>query len=106
MRKHINTLFAVQHTEIASKQSITGKDTVSEWRDTMKIFKSRNRAIRFVNEWYEKWPPVGRLPHGGATILDKELPSDTCAKVEYSLDGIGQICQICSVQEIEYDDTI
>lgn len=92
--------------EITSKQTSIGKDSFHEWRDTMKIFKSRNRAIRFVKDWYEKWPPVGRLAHGGATMLAKELPSDSCAKVEYALDGIGQMCHICSVQEIEYDDTI
>lgn len=100
-------LYAVQHTDIALKKVsglLVDRDTVSENTTLLKVFKSKARAEKFINDWYEKWPDIGIVPNGGASVNNKKPFDGESAKVEYALFGTSQVCEIYSIKEVEFDD--
>ena len=99
-------LYAVQHTDIALKKAsgcLVDKDVVCDHTTLLKVFKSKARAEKFINDWYEKWPDIGMVPPG-ACINSKSPFNGESAKVEYVLFGTSQVCEIYSIQEVEFDD--
>ena len=100
-------LYAVNHTDIALKKDsscLVERDTVSDHTTLLKVFKSKARAEKFIKDWYEKWPDIGYVPNGGACINSKMPFNGESAKVEYCLLGTSQVCEIYSMQEVDFDD--
>ena len=100
-------LYAVNHTDIALKKVsglLVERDTVCENTTLLKVFKSKERAAKFVKDWYEKWPDIGIVPNGGACINNKKPFNGTSATVEYALFGTSQVCETYSIQEVDFDD--
>ena len=100
-------LYAVNHTDIALKKDsscLVERETVSEHTALLKVFKSKARAEKFIKDWYEKWPDVGYVPNGGACINRKVPFNGESATVEYVLFGTSQVCEVYSLQEVDFDD--
>ena len=101
-------LYAVNHTDIALKKDsglMVEKDTVCDHTTLLQVFKSKARAEKFIKDWYEKWPDIGIVPQGGACVNNKMPFNGENAKVEYCLFGTSQVCEIYSIQEVEFDGT-
>lgn len=100
-------LYVITHADIALKRdssTLAERDTVCENTTLLKVFKSKARAEKFIKDWYEKWPDIGIVPQGGACINNKVPFNGESAKVEYYLFGTSQVCEIYSIQEIDFDD--
>lgn len=105
----MDKLYLVRHTDIALKsiqRGFTDDSGVFENHTNLKVFKKREKAEKYIIEWYNKWPELGTVVNGGARINGKKEFDGNSAKVEYCLFGPKptQVAEFYTLEEIDYDE--
>lgn len=105
----MDKLYIVRHTDIALKtiyRGFTEDSGVFENHTNLRVFKKREKAEKYIIEWYNQWPDLGAIVNGGARINGKKEFNGNSAEVEYCLFGPKptQISEIYTLEEIDYDE--
>lgn len=101
----MDKLYIVKQTKLSVIHKIP-KDDISEKVDNIKIFKKREKAVKLIDELFNRWSKVGTF-YDGVEITKKERISDAIACVCYLAHGIYETIDIVEqyiIEEIDYDE--
>ena len=97
-------LYLVKQTRLSVIHK-TPKD-VKENIDNIRIFKKREKAVKLIDELFNRWPKVG-TSYDCVEITKKERLSDAVACVCYLANGIYESIDIVEhyiIEEVDYDE--
>jgi len=101
----MDKLYLVKHSRfsIIYKQP---KDDIGKNVDNLRIFKKREKAVKFIDDWYNTWADAGTF-HNCIEIESKNRYSDASASVSYMAHGPYESINIIEqyiLEEVDYDE--
>lgn len=98
-------LYIVKHIRLSIiyKQP---KDEINKNSENLRIFKKREKAVKFIDDWYNTWADAGTF-YDCIEIETKTRHSDGLASVSYYAHGPNESISILEqyiIEEVDYDE--
>ena len=98
-------LYLVKHSRLSIVYK-SPKDDIGKNIDNIRVFKKREKAVKFIDEQYNSWADVGTNDNG-IEIYKKERLADSFATVSYYAHGVYESIDVVEhyiLEEVDYDE--